>query len=90
MASRERMRRWFDVEDAERLAIALAQGGTQIDTALEVTVCRDPDNNYLLALAEASDAQYLVTRDNDLPVLKRWKQTRIVPPREFLHVLETT
>jgi putative PIN family toxin of toxin-antitoxin system len=43
---------------------------------------RDPKDSYLLALAEASQAEFLVTGDKQLLSLRHHKSTRIVtPPR---------
>jgi len=63
--------------------------GILITPNVKVTACRDPDDNYLLELAETSKASYLITRDKDLLELpnKRWKSTRIVKPEEFLSYL---
>jgi uncharacterized protein len=82
--SRPRMRKWFDLDDGEELAMALESRAKVVEPQLTVTACRDPDDNYLLALAEASGADFLVTRDEDLLVLRQWKHTIILPPREFL------
>jgi putative PIN family toxin of toxin-antitoxin system len=46
-------------------------------------VCRDPDDNQILACANAGKADYLVTGDADLLVLKEFKNTRIIKPRDF-------
>jgi uncharacterized protein len=44
----------------------------------------DPDDNFLLALAEAGAADYLVTGDKGgLLTLKKHKQTQIVTARQF-------
>ena len=44
----------------------------------------DPGDNYLLALAEASKADYLVTGDKSgLLVLARHKSARIITARDF-------
>ncbi|MFN0103055.1 MAG: putative toxin-antitoxin system toxin component, PIN family [Bryobacteraceae bacterium] len=48
----------------------------------------DPDDNYLLALAEAGEAQFLVTGDKPLLGLKRHKSTRIVTPAALLELLK--
>lgn len=45
--------------------------------------CRDPDDLHLLGLAAASSASYLVSGDKDLLVLGRFKDTRVVTPRQF-------
>ena len=46
-------------------------------------VCRDPDDNQILACAVAANADYLVTGDDDLLVLKEFKNIRIMKPRDF-------
>ncbi|MGH7814465.1 MAG: putative toxin-antitoxin system toxin component, PIN family [Candidatus Binataceae bacterium] len=48
----------------------------------------DPDDNYLLALAEASHADYLVTGDKGLLALKRHKSTRIVTSAALMDLLK--
>ena len=52
-----------------------------------VTVCRDPSDDYLLALATTAEADVLVTRDEDLLVLKKHGKTEIVHVAEFLRRL---
>jgi|SRR5579864_912924 len=45
----------------------------------------DPDDNFLLALAEAGEADYLVTGDKGgLLTLKKHKGTQIVTARQFI------
>ncbi len=65
--------------------------GIAITPKTEVSICRDPEDNYLLALAEEAQASYLVTRDKDLLDLpqKEWKNTKIVKPEEFLPYLRS-
>lgn len=46
----------------------------------------DPDDNYLLAIAEAGEARFLVTGDKPLLGLKRHKSTRIVTPTALLRL----
>ncbi len=48
----------------------------------------DPGDNYLLALADAGEAQFLVTADKPLLGLKRHKSTRIVTPATLLELLK--
>ncbi|MHB8771970.1 MAG: putative toxin-antitoxin system toxin component, PIN family [Syntrophales bacterium] len=47
------------------------------------TVCRDPDDDLILGCARQADADYLVSGDEDLLVLKNHEGIRIVSPREF-------
>ena len=48
----------------------------------------DPDDNHLLALAEAGQAQFLVTGDKRVLSLKRHKSTRIITPAALIHLLK--
>jgi len=51
-------------------------------------ICRDPKDDFLLGLAEIAKADYLVTGDRDLLILKKHKMTRIVTVREFEQYME--
>ena len=46
-------------------------------------VCRDPDDDRIIACAREAHADYIVTGDEDLLVLKRYGAIRIVTPRNF-------
>ena len=46
-------------------------------------VCRDPDDDHILAAAVNAGCAYLVTGDKDLLALKNFADTGIVTPREF-------
>jgi putative PIN family toxin of toxin-antitoxin system len=47
------------------------------------SVCRDPDDDAILACASEARADYLVTGDEDLLELKVFKGIRIITPRDF-------
>jgi putative PIN family toxin of toxin-antitoxin system len=54
----------------------------------KVHVCADPADNFLLAMAEAGDADYLVTGDGrHLLSLKRHRSTRIVTAKQAVEIL---
>lgn len=57
---------------------------TKIEPKREVTVCRDPKDNMFLSLALAGKADFLITGDKDLLVIKKFHGTKIVTPKEFL------
>ena len=56
---------------------------TQPHTKLP-NICRDKDDNYVLQLCESVRADYLITGDKDLLILKNFKQTEILSPAEFI------
>lgn len=49
----------------------------------------DPGDNYLLALAEAGEAQLLITGDKPLLRLNRYKSTRIVTLADLVSLLKS-
>ncbi len=51
-------------------------------------VAPDPKDSYLLAMAEASEAEFLVTGDKELLRLKRHKTTRIITAAAMIEVLK--
>jgi len=71
------------------LLLFISNRGILINPKVKVTICRDPEDNFLLELAEAAGANYLITRDKDLLDLKdqSWKETKIVKPEVFIPIL---
>jgi putative PIN family toxin of toxin-antitoxin system len=51
---------------------------------LESPVCRDPDDDQILALVREEGVRVLVTGDNDLLILGAFDGVPIISPREFL------
>src|ERR1035438_6302260 len=51
-------------------------------------VAPDPKDSFLLALAEASQADFLVTGDKELLSLKHYKSTRIITPAAMIEILK--
>lgn len=47
-------------------------------------ICRDPKDNLILDTARQGKANYIVSGDKDLLVLKRYKGIPILTPHEFL------
>lgn len=45
--------------------------------------CRDKDDNIIIGTALSGNAEFIITGDADLLVLKRYKGIYIVTPREF-------
>ncbi len=52
-------------------------------------ICRDEDDNYLLALADQIECSFIVTGDKDLLVLEQYKQVKIVRFREFIELYDS-
>ena len=58
--------------------------GIQVEPTFTVSICRDKDDNKFLALAAAGQADYIVSADEDLLVLKEFQGVEIITPWQFL------
>jgi uncharacterized protein len=47
------------------------------------SVCRDPDDDKILACAAKAGANYIVTGDEDLLIIGLYREISIVRPRDF-------
>lgn len=56
--------------------------------ALPAPVCRDPDDDLVLATALATGSGVIVTGDDDLLVLRQHEGVWILSPRQFLERLD--
>jgi len=58
-----------------------------LETLPAISACRDPWDNYLLAMIEAGNADMLITGDKaDLLILGKYAGAKIVTVREFLEM----
>jgi len=55
--------------------------------SLPKQISRDPSDDHILSLAEHSRADYIITGDEDLLVLKQHGNIPIVLPRQFWEIL---
>ena len=58
-----------------------------VDVRSVVEACRDPKDNYLLALAKDGSADYLITGDLDLLTMEQFEKTKIVKLSEFIELV---
>lgn len=55
---------------------------------LPAPVCRDPDDDLVLATAIEAKAEMIVTGDEDLLILRQYAGIRILSPRQFLEHID--
>jgi uncharacterized protein len=75
--------------DIDSFSSALQTAGLFFSPSLldDTSIIRDPKDLMLLELALSSKADYIVSGDNDLLVLKKYHETNIISPRKFLVLL---
>jgi putative PIN family toxin of toxin-antitoxin system len=71
-----------EIQDAVRLVREAAQLEVQPSEEIR-SLCRDPDDDQILACAVAAGADYLVTGGDDLLVLNEFREIRIRKPKDF-------
>lgn len=71
-------------EARKELLLYLELNADFVEPENPVIACRDPEDNHILACAEASKAGYIVTGDKDLLILKSFHGIPIITPRTFL------
>ena len=83
LTERRRLRKWISLAAAELYVQTLAtMARVQPDPALGPPLTRDPDDDYVIYLARAYDAEVIVSGDADL---LEWDEQDppVIPPAEF-------
>ena len=83
VTSRPRLKKFFTMEDWSVIYEIINRHAIYIPVISSVTICRDEKDNFLLSLAQDAKANYLLTGDNDLLVLKSFGVTQIITITEF-------
>jgi putative PIN family toxin of toxin-antitoxin system len=75
VASREKFQNYFPIEDILNLSHVLLKHSNFIEVISKINICRDEKDNFLLNLAIDGKADYLISGDKDLLILKKIKNT---------------
>ena len=84
VALRPKFKRYFSLDDIEELLTKVQKKAKFITVISKVDRCRDPKDNFLLALAQDGKATHLITGDQDLLILKKFGRTNILTMGEYI------
>ena len=87
VTQRPKLQKYFPPEKVNELLLFLNAISLFVEIQSNVKVCRDPKDNFLLAIAQESQADYLITGDQDLLILERFQSTKIISYRNLLSIL---
>jgi uncharacterized protein len=87
VAKRSKFKRYFTDSDLKELLQLFDKYGKLVKISSNLSDCRDTKDNFLLNLAVDGKANFLVTGDSDLLILKQIKKTTICTWSEFLSIL---
>jgi putative PIN family toxin of toxin-antitoxin system len=84
VTKRPKLQKHFSPRKVQELLELLNIIGLCIETKSKINICRNAKDNYLLALAKDSQADFLITGDQDLLILQQFGITKIVTYQQFL------
>lgn len=84
VVSRPKFKKYFSEKDITNLLNNLHKYSDLIEVRSNVNICRDKKDNFLLALCSDGKADFLITGDEDLLILKKFKKTSILKISEYL------
>lgn len=88
VACRPKFSKFINKEQVDTIVHLISNFGIKVDVTSDVTICRDKNDNYLLALAKDSNADFLLTGDKDLLLLHKFDNTFIVKINEFKQLMK--
>lgn len=83
VTKRPKLRKYFSEREISKILDGIHHYADFVDVHTKVNICRDPNDNFLLALAVDGKADYLITGDEDLLVLKKHKHASIIKISDF-------
>ena len=86
---RSTLRAKFRVAPEQLRLLSLLRERSEVvkPASLDKRICRDPDDDIVLATAIAGRADLIVTGDDDLLVLKSFSGIQILSPRQVMEIL---
>jgi hypothetical protein len=84
VAKRPKFRRFFSSSDIAEILETIQEYAEFIEVTSKTEVCKDPKDNFLLSLSMDGNADFLLTGDNDLLILTKFRKTAIVTISDFL------
>jgi uncharacterized protein len=84
VTQRVKFKKYFSRTDVDFLLRKLADKAIFVQTISVIEKCKDPKDNFLLALAIDANATHLLTGDKDLLVLRKIGKTKIITISEYL------
>jgi putative PIN family toxin of toxin-antitoxin system len=83
VTSRDKLKKYFEPEKVTELISLLDIISEKVRIKKVVQICRDPKDDFLLALCKESKADFLVTGDKDLLEIGHYGRTEILALKKF-------
>ena len=86
VVERPKFKKIFSSSDIRNLFTDIYLYADLIEVKTSVQICRDKKDNFLLALCQDGNADFLLTGDEDLLILRKFGKTRIMTLAEYLEL----
>jgi uncharacterized protein len=83
VVKRPKIKKYINENDASVFLDILVSRGELIEVRTEIKICRDPKDDFILALCKDGNADYLITGDKDLLILNPFEDTQIMTIADF-------
>jgi len=83
VSARPKLKKFFTTNDKKLIFNIIECYADYVVVTSNVDLCRDVKDNFLLSLAKDSKADFLITGDKNLLVLKKFEETQIVTIAEY-------
>jgi len=87
VTERPKLKKYFTESDTKHLIQIINKYAILQRISTDTEQCRDKKDNFLLNLAIDSEADYLVTGDKDLLIIKKVQKTQILTITELINEL---
>ena len=85
VATFPKLKKYFSLNAVEEMLLSLEDYVELVKVKSKVEICRDPADNFLLALSKDGEANFLITGDQDLLDLEGFGITKIISLTNFLN-----
>ncbi|PZX59904.1 hypothetical protein LV84_01113 [Algoriphagus ratkowskyi] len=83
VTQRPKFKKYFSTTDLQSLISKIRTQAEFILVTSSFQICRDPKDNFLLALANDGKASHLITGDKDLLILEKLNETEILTIADY-------
>ena len=85
VATFPKLKKYFSLNAVEEMLLSLEDYVELVKVKSKVEICRDPADNFLLALSKDGEANFLITGYQDLLDLETFGITKIISLTNFLN-----
>ncbi len=85
VTNRPKLRKYFVKENLEALLETIEEYAEFVEVKSSTSYCRDEKDNFLISLSVDSDADFLLTGDQDLLILNPHGKTKIMTISSFMN-----